>query len=157
MNEKYAAALLALMMPASVAIAEPPTEGSGVAWEIAEGLTTEIGQRLAGSPEEAKARDWAIAKLKVLGFQNVRIEPFRINGWVRGAESARLTGPYPQSLAITALGYSAPTPTGGITAELVYFPTLDALRAAPAGSLTGKIAFIDHAFRASMDGAGYGP
>ncbi len=149
-----ALALLALAFPA---MAGPPQTGSGVAWDITEGLTTEIGARLAGSSEEAKARDWAVAKLKALRFQNVRIEPFTINGWVRGAEQARLTAPYPQALAITALGYSAPTPAGGLTAELVYFPTLDALKAAPEGSLKGKIAFIDHAFRASQDGAGYGP
>ena len=128
-----------------------------MAWDITEGLTTEIGPRLAGSAQEAAARDWAVARLKALGFANVRSEPFMIQGWVRGAESARLTAPYPQPLAVTALGYSAPTPAGGITAPLVYFPTLDALKAAPAGSLSGKIAFIDHAFRASQDGAGYGP
>ncbi len=128
-----------------------------MAWDITEGLTTEIGPRLAGSAQEAAARDWAVARLKALGFANVRSEPFTIQGWVRGAESARLTAPYPQPLAITALGYSAPTPAGGITAPLVYFPTLEALKAAPAGSLAGKIAFIDHAFRASQDGAGYGP
>ncbi len=151
------ASALALVLLASSASAGPPAQGSGVAWDIVEGLTTEIGPRLAGSPDEVRARDWAVAKLKALRFQNVRIEPFTINGWVRGPESARLTAPYPQPIAITALGYSAPTPPGGLNAELVYFPTLDALKAAPAGSLAGKIAFIDHAFRASMDGAGYGP
>jgi hypothetical protein len=130
-----AAALSALLLATAVSAA-PPREGSGVAWDITEGLTTEIGQRLAGSDREAAARDW---------------------GWVRGPESASLTAPYPHKLAVTALGYSAPTPAGGIAAPLVYFPTLDALKAAPAGSLAGKIAFIDHAFRAAQDGSGYGP
>lgn len=151
-----AAALSALLL-ASAAHAGPPTEGSGVAWDITEGLTTEIGQRLAGSDREAAARDWAVVRLKALGFDNVRIEPFTFDGWVRGPESASLTAPYPHKLAIAALGYSAPTPKGGITAPLVYFPTLDALKAAPAGSLKGKIAFIDHAMRATQDGSGYGP
>ena len=31
-----------------------------LAWEITEGLTTEIGPRYAGSESEARARDWAI-------------------------------------------------------------------------------------------------
>ena len=157
MIKSLSASALALSLLATTASAGPPSEGSGVAWEVVSGLTTEIGQRLAGSQREAAARDWAVVRLKALGFENVRIEPFAINGWMRGAESARLTEPYPQALAITALGYSAPTPKGGITAELVYFPTLDALRAAPAGSLKGKIAFIDHAMRAAQDGSGYGP
>lgn len=149
---------LALFLAASLApaMAEPP-QGHGVAWDILEGLTTEVGPRLAGSDREAAARDWAVARLRALGFEAVRSEPFSFDGWVRGPEHARLTAPYPHNLAITALGYSAPTPPGGLDAELVYFPTLDALRAAPEGSLAGKIAFIDHAFRASMDGAGYGP
>jgi hypothetical protein len=151
-----AAALSALLLT-TAAIAGPPTDGSGVAWDITEGLTTEIGQRLAGSSREAAARDWAVERLKALGFDNVRIEPFTFDGWVRGPESASLTAPYPHKLAIAALGYSAPTPKGGITAQLVYFPTLDALKAAPDGSLKGKIAFIDHAMRAAQDGAGYGP
>ncbi len=137
--------------------AAAPSQGEGVAWEIVEGLTTEVGPRLNGSPREAAARDWAKARLTALGFQNVRVEPFTIRGFVRGDDRARLTAPVPQPLAITALGYSAPTPAAGIAAQLVYFPTLDALKAAPEGSLKGRIAFIDHAMRANQDGSGYGP
>ena len=121
-------------------------------------LTTEIGQRLAGTPREAAARDWAVARLKALGFAHVRIEPYTMPGWVRGAESAEIVAPTAvQHLAITALGNSGATPEGGVVADVVYFPTLDALNAAPAGSLTGKIAFIDHAMRPAQDGSPYGP
>lgn len=148
-------ALVCASVSASAAIAAPP-RGEGVAWDIVADLTTEVGPRLAGSEREAAARDWALARLRALGFQNVRVEPFSFSGWVRGAESAELTGPYPHKLHITALGYSGPTPPGGITAPLVYFASLDALKAAPAGSLVGKIAFIDHAFTATQDGLGYG-
>lgn len=132
-------------------------ETDTVAWDIVEGLTTEIGPRLAGSDAEARARDWAKAKLTALGFTHVAIEPFTIRGYVRGEDRARLVTPYAQPLAITALGYSGSTPPEGIQADLVYFPTLDALKAAPAGSLAGKIAFIDHAMKANQDGSGYGP
>lgn len=151
------AAIGALALALSNPVAAEPAKGSGFAWEITEGLTTEIGQRLAGSDREAAARDWAVARLKALGFSNIRVEPFTFPGWVRGAEHARLTAPYPHNLAITALGYSAPTPAGGLTGELVYFASLDALKAAPKGSLNGKIAFIDHAMVAAQDGSGYGP
>ncbi|MBB5987074.1 M28 family peptidase [Sphingobium lignivorans] len=147
------AAALSALLPASMASAEPQT----VSWDIVAGLTTEIGPRLAGSPAEARARDWAAARLRKLGFSNVAIEPFTVRSYVRGEDRARLTAPYEQPLAITALGYSGTTPDKGIEAELVYFPTMDALRAAPAGSLAGKIAFIDHAMKANQDGSGYGP
>ncbi|MDE2595938.1 MAG: M28 family peptidase [Sphingomonadales bacterium] len=153
---RAALALAALSLPCASAAAAP-SPGSGTAWDLLEGLTSEIGQRMAGSEREAAARDWAVLRLKALGFANVRAEPFTIRGYVRGDDRAMLTTPYRQSLAITALGYSAPTPAGGITADLVYFPTLDALRAAPDGSLKGKIAFIDHAMRPNQDGSGYGP
>ncbi|WP_395333537.1 M20/M25/M40 family metallo-hydrolase [Novosphingobium sp. BL-8H] len=153
------AALLAASAAALVAAPAfaTPVEGSGVAWDIVEGLTTEIGPRIAGSPAEGRARAWADAKLKALGFQNVKVEPFTTLAWTRGDEKAVLTAPYSQPLAIAALGMSVPTPVGGLKADMVYFPTLDALRAAPDGSLKGKIAFVDHAMRPAQDGSGYGP
>lgn len=152
-----AAAVTAIAAAAASPLGATPVEGSGVAWEIVEGLTTEIGPRPAGSPAEDRARDWGAAKLTALGFKDVKIEEFTTLAWQRGPESARLTAPYEQPLAITALGYSVPTPKGGLKAELVYFPTLAALEAVPAGSLTGKVAFIDHAMRPTQDGSGYGP
>lgn len=147
-------ALAAAALSFSLAAQAAPDD---VAWSIVEDLTTEIGPRLAGSPQEAAARDWAVARLKALGFTNIRNEPFSVPGWVRGAETAQLTAPYPHNLAITALGYSAPTPASGISGDLVYFETLGALDAAPAGSLKGKIAFVDHAMQRAQDGSGYGP
>ncbi|MEP9402195.1 M28 family peptidase [Sphingomonas silueang] len=127
-----------------------------VAWDITEGLTTEIGPRLAGTPDEARAREWAVAKLKALGFSNVRIEPYRMPVWVRGAETAAIVSPFPQPLAITALGNSGATPPDGLEAEVVFFPTLDDLKAAPDGSLKGRIAFVSHAMTATQDGSSYG-
>ncbi|WP_242116195.1 M20/M25/M40 family metallo-hydrolase [Sphingomonas lacusdianchii] len=127
-----------------------------VAWDITEGLTTEIGPRLAGTPDEARARDWAVARLKALGFSNVRIEPYQMPVWVRGEERAAIISPFPQPLAITALGNSGETPAKGLEAEIVYFPTLDDLKAAPTGSLKGKIAFVSHAMAATQDGSSYG-
>ena len=145
---------LSLSLVPAVALAAPADD---LAWQITADLTTEVGARPAGSPAEARARDWAVQRLTALGFRNVRIEPFTVTGFVRGAESASLTAPYPHQLAITALGYSVPTPKGGLTAELVYFKNLAALQAAPDGSLKGKVAFIDHGFVATQDGSGYGP
>ena len=57
------------------------------AWNIVESLTTEVGPRLAGSEAEARARNWAVEKLTRYGFENVRVEPFMIEGWRRGAET----------------------------------------------------------------------
>ena len=156
MTKKFRAAALSALLASTAAHAAPP-QGSGTGWDIVADLTTEIGARLDGSPREAAARDWAVARLTSLGFKNVHVEPFTIRGFVRGAESAQLTAPYPHNLHITALGNSVPTPKGGLIAEVVYFASLDALKAAPAGSLTGKVAFIDNQMLPNQDGSGYGP
>ena len=126
-----------------------------VAYDFVEGLTTEVGPRPAGTPQEARARDWAIARLKALGFSNVRSESYEMPVWLRGRDEARLIAPFPQNLVLAALGNSASTPTKGIEGEIVYFPTLAALEAAPDRSLKGKIAFVSHAMQATQDGSSY--
>ncbi len=126
------------------------------AWDITEGLTTEVGQRLAGTEAEARARDWAVARLKALGFSNVRVEPFDMPTWTRGYESAEVLSPFPQKLVVAALGNSASTGPAGISGEVVGFDTLEALKAAPDEAVRGKIVFVSHAMPRTQDGSGYG-
>ena len=127
-----------------------------IAYDIVEGLTTEIGQRQAGTAAEARARIWSVNTLKALGFENVRVEEYQMPTWVRGEETAEITAPFPQKLAVAALGNSGSTGAAGLDAEIVYFPTIDDLRAAPDGSLKGKIAFVSHNMKATQDGSSYG-
>ncbi|QOV94933.1 M28 family peptidase [Novosphingobium sp. ES2-1] len=148
---------LALIATLSVSTAYAQDPKGDVAWDLLAGLTSEVGPRMPGSEAEARARVWAEARLKALGFSKVAVEPFKIRGYVRGRDEGSLLAPIPFKLAITALGYSGTTPEKGIEGDVVYFPTLDALKAAPAGSLSGKIAFIDHAMKRNQDGSGYGP
>src|SRR3954447_1709903 len=85
------------------------------AWDIVEGLTTEVGQRLAATEAEAQARNWAGKRLKAMGFANVHVEPFTMPLWTRGMETAEIVSPFPQKLAVTAFGYSGSTDSMGIT------------------------------------------
>lgn len=120
-------------------------------------LTTRFGARPAGSKSEQDAAAWAAGYMREHGFQNVRIETFPLVGWERGVESASIVGEHPQNLVVAALGHS-PGTNGVIEAEVVRFTSLEALNAAPAGSLAGKIAYIDAGQMVRMqDGAGYGP
>lgn len=120
-------------------------------------LTTRFGARPAGSKAEQDAAAWAADYMRQHGFQNVRIEQFPLVGWERGEESASILGDHPQRLVVAALGHS-PGTNGVIEAEVVRFDSLEALNAAPAGSLTGKIAYIDAGQMVRMqDGSGYGP
>lgn len=149
----------------SSALASPPAQldairtaalADQVAMDFVEGLTTEVGPRPAATPQEERGREWAIARLKALGFSNVRAEPYKMPLWQRGREEARIISPYPQPLTLAALGNSASTPAKGIEGEIAYFPTLADLEAAPDGSLKGKIAFVSHGMRPTQDGSSYG-
>jgi Zn-dependent M28 family amino/carboxypeptidase len=153
--------------PASAMIPEPDTAKLAAslrdkaltdptAYDIVESLTTEVGPRLAGSPGAHAAMEWGVAKLKALGFRNVRAEPYTTPVWARGPESAEIVAPYPQKLVILGLGKSVPTPAGGIEAEAVVFPSYADLLDAPAGSLNGKIAVVTQKMTRTQDGSGYG-
>lgn len=141
---------------AKVAALRDAALGDDVAWDIVEGLTTEVGQRLAGTEAEGRARAWGVAKLKALGFRNVRIEPYQMPVWVRGAETAEIVAPFPQTLRLTALGNSGATPADGLTAPVVVFKDYAAFVAAPAAAVAGRIVYIGNAMEPTQDGSGYG-
>ena len=128
------------------------------AWDIVEGLTTEIGPRMTdGSPAQARAREWAVARLKALGFRNVRVEPYTLaRPWERGVETAEVVSPFPQPLRLTALGNSGATPAEGLTLPVVVFASYADLQRAPEGSLAGRIVYVGNAMVATQDGSSYG-
>ena len=150
--------------PDSLAVAHALSEQaleSDLAYEITESLTTEIGPRLAGTPREARARDWAVEMLTGLGFENVRVEDFELDLWTRGRsiyEEVAITDPFPQPLYATSLGGAAATPEGGLEAEVVFFDSFDDLLAfdGAADALEGRLVFINDRMVASRTGEGYG-
>ncbi len=130
---------------------------STLSYRILESLTTEVGPRLPGSPNDKLAVEWAKKNLNALGFDKVWLEPMTFPHWRRLSEAGRITSPNQQPLHLTALGGSVSTPDEGLNAEIVLFETLDELIAAPEGSLNGKIAFINYRMNRHIDGNGYGP
>ncbi len=167
------AALAALAIPAATATAAPPRETripeaalanaaqlreqalqDKTAWQVVESLTTEVGPRLAGSEADARAVRWAEAKFKALGYDKVWLEPVSFPKWVRRSERADVIGANAQPLTLTALGGS---PGGTVEAEVVRFADLAALEAVAAGTLAGRIAFVDARMERARDGSGYGP
>ena len=127
-----------------------------LAYEITEGLTTEVGQRQGGTEAEQRGRDWAVAKLNALGFANVREEKFDMPTWVRGEEKAWVISPFQNVMAAAALGNSGSTGAKPFEGEVIYFRTLDDLVAAPDARVAGKIVFVDHQMKRAQDGSGYG-
>ncbi|MBU3969541.1 MAG: peptidase M28 family protein, partial [Alphaproteobacteria bacterium] len=164
-----AASALALTLAAAPAMAQDAAAvaragtirdaalNENIALDYVTQLTTRFGARPAGSTAEQDAAAWAADYMRAQGFQNVRIEEFPLVGWERGEESAAIVGARPQRLVVAALGHS-PGTNGVIEAEVVRFDSLEALNAAPAGSLAGKIAYVDAGQMVRMqDGSGYGP
>lgn len=129
---------------------------SNQAYELLDSLTTEVGQRLAGSPNDAKAVKWAKTKLTELGFDRVYTEPVSYPVWERGAESLVAVSPFEQSFSVAALGGSMGTGAKGVRAQVVEFADFAAVNAAPVNSARGKIVFINHKMTATKDGSSYG-
>jgi hypothetical protein len=124
---------------------------------IVASLTTEVGPRPAGSPAYHLAEEWAVRKFKELGgFTNVHTENVTVPRWERGEESAEITAPWRQRMAVAALGGSVGTPAAGIEAPVVSVASLAALDKTDAAKVRGKIVFIDAATDRTRDGAGYG-
>ncbi|MBP6798040.1 MAG: M28 family peptidase [Luteimonas sp.] len=131
--------------------AQALADGTGLA--VIESLTTEVGPRLAGSEADARAVAWAQAKFRELGYDKVWTEAVTFPKWERRGEHAQVLGAHAQPLLVTALGGS---PGGTVEGEIVRFDSVEALQAAPAGSLAGRIAFVDVHMERTRDGSGYG-
>ena len=125
-------------------------------YKIVTSLTTEVGPRIAGGVNDARGRAWAIAKFKELGYDKVYTEAVTYPLWQRRSEHGAIVAPFAQPLALTALGFSAGTPQGGLTAEVVKFDSLDALKAADPSSVKGKIVYIGFRMTRQKDGHDYG-
>lgn len=124
------------------------------AQRVATRLADEVGARLAGGPEAARAVDWAVAEMKALRLSNVHVEPVTVEAWARGADDrVELVAPYPHRLRALALGNSVGTPPAGIAADVVEVDSFDALRKVDA---RGKIVFFDAEMRRSPGFEEYG-
>ncbi|MBI1849869.1 MAG: M20/M25/M40 family metallo-hydrolase [Planctomycetes bacterium] len=123
-------------------------------------LTDHIGPRLSGSPQANLAVEWAVKRFTEDGIV-ARAERVMAPHWVRGDESAAILAPASQRLHAVALGGSIPTPTGGITGQVVEVSSFDELHAL-GDRVKGKIVLYNKAmtregeFTAPGSGTGYG-
>jgi carboxypeptidase Q len=98
---------------------------------------------------------WAQEALRGAGLDRVRAEPAEATLWHRGAEACTLLLPRRQPVVLTALGGSVGTPEGGVEAEVVEMPSLEALDAAPDESIAGRVVYLHHVMPRLRDGTGY--
>jgi carboxypeptidase Q len=82
----------------------------------------EIGPRLSGSEESYKAIEWAVEKMKSIGYDTVWLQPVMVPKWVRGNReecSVSEGTDKGKTLSINALGGSIGTDDAGITAPVM--------------------------------------
>jgi Zn-dependent M28 family amino/carboxypeptidase len=129
--------------------------GSDYAYRQVAHLANNIGQRLSGSPQAAKAVDYVASELKAIGCE-VHLEKVMVPHWVRGEETAALVqfpGQAPnttQKIVLCALGGSVATPREGIEADVLVVKNFDELKSMPREKVAGKIVLFNYPFDKQM-------
>ena len=105
--------------PALVKIAGEGTMDSHAFQYLTE-LSDEIGARVTGTPQDQKAIQWGVTKMKAMGLKNVRAEKYSMwKGWTRGTARAELIEPLHHTLTVDAMGWTGSTPASGWEGEVV--------------------------------------
>src|SRR5947207_178405 len=122
-------------------------------------LANNIGPRLSGSTQAAKAVEYIASQLKAIGCE-VQLEKVMVPHWVRGEETAALVqfpGQAPnttQKIVLCALGSSVATPTDGIEANVIVVRNFDDLKSLPRDKVEGKIVLFNYPFDKQMAAEG---
>jgi carboxypeptidase Q len=151
---------VALCLPPAMAqtVAPPPADEAalvrlggqlmvaGKAYEYDRQLADEIGPRLTGSANYAKATDWAVAEFTRLGLTHVHKEPWTIAAtWEpETLATARIVFPHEQRLHLESEGWSPSTPPGGVRGNVFYLKMLtpEGVKA-DAAKIKGAIVLLD--------------
>jgi hypothetical protein len=124
-------------------------------------LSNNIGPRLTGSAQAAKAVEYITSQLKAIGCE-VQLERVMVPHWVRGEETAALVQ-FPgqaanttQKIVLCALGESVATPKDGIEADVIVVRNFDELKSLPHEKVAGKIVLFNYPFDKQMAAEGRG-
>jgi len=97
----------------------PIVMGSSPMEENLRRLTDEIGGRVTGSPQMAKAVEWGVGAFRAAGV-DVHTEEYTLPvTWGEGDTRLELLGPVKFPVRLKAAGWSPATPAGGIEANVV--------------------------------------
>src|SRR6266542_3595088 len=124
---------------------------SDYAYQQVAHLANNIGPRLSGSAQAAKAVEYVAGELRAVGCE-VELERVMVPHWVRGEETAALIQ-FPgqaqnttQKIVLCALGGSVATPPEGIEADVIAVGNFDALKSMPRDKVAGKIVLFNYSF-----------
>ncbi len=122
---------------------------NGHAYENLRSLCKDVGHRLSGSEGARKAVIWSEVLMNTYGFDKVWTQPMMVPHWERGAPERVAIAGKDSTLDALALGGSVGS-NGMTEAQVEEFRTMQALRDAPEGSLSGKIVFLNQAMNAKV-------
>src|SRR6202041_2637875 len=88
-------------------------------------LCDHVGKRLSGTPQLNTAIEWGAELMRKAGLENVKVQPVMVPKGVRGSESGAMiypgaAGQITRPLHMLGLGMSVGTPSGGITAPVLF-------------------------------------
>jgi len=123
---------------------------NGKAYELLHQLTKNIGGRLAGSPQFAKAIQWGKTAMENAGADNVYLQECMVPHWVRGGQDKVTIVSVnnkneSRSLDATALGNSLGSGPRGVTAQVLAVADFNELEKRK-DEVKGKIVFYNYAF-----------
>lgn len=95
-------------------------------------FTTKFGPRLTGSPNLARAQEWAVKHLKSLGYENARLEKWGEVpvGFERGPrQMVRMTAPWKIDMVFTTNAWTPGTDGKQVVTPILEPETMDELKA----------------------------
>ena len=103
-------------------------------------------ERRSGTPQEAKAARMIADFLRGMKLWP-RVEKFRVDTFSQGEGTLEVTAPFRKRYKAWPVGYSRPTPAGGIAGELTYVenPAADIL-----GRMRGKVVLMEGGLRKKL-------
>ena len=135
-------------------------------------LSTQIGGRLAGSPQAAAGVEYTYQLMQNMGMDTVWLQPCTVPHWVRGEKEivkiVNSTKAGTLNLRATSLGNSDGTGPNGLSAEVIEVHSLEQVDSLGTKALQGKIVFYNrpmnpthirtfHAYGGAVDQRGSGP
>ncbi len=116
-------------------------------------LADSIGGRVTGTPSADRAAGWAVEAFRHAGVDEVHTEKFTVPvSWSEGHTRVEILSPEAFPVRLVSIGWSPPTPEGGVTAEIVGVGTGDEAGFSKAGVATkGAIVLVHSSLLVSWD------
>lgn len=153
--KKFSALIIAFCFCAFSASAQDTTlinnlirdaENNSMLKTLATELMDGIGPRLVGTPQMKASHDYLVSQYKSWGIEAENQQYGEWRGWDRGITHIDMISPRVHSIRGMQLAWSAPTPSGGVTADVVFLPEANDsaafARALAGGAVRGKFVMI---------------